>query len=116
MDRLPNVRNAKYRIEAERLKTFETWPKKDVVSPELLAQDGFIYLHEGDMVLCIFCELKLRAWEPGSTPSLDHVRYNPRCPYVLGYDVGNVPTTRDHRRIATLGIYDSSSTVITHCI
>lgn len=116
MDRLPNIRNAIYKMEAERLKTYEKWPKKDVVAPDLLAGDGFIYLLEGDIVQCVFCDLKLRAWEAGSTPSLDHERYNPRCPYVLGYDVENVPIIRDHRRNATLGLYDSSSSVITTCI
>ena len=37
-----------YRYEKNRLQTFRKWPKNDIVRPELLARDGFIYTMSGD--------------------------------------------------------------------
>lgn len=103
---MENVSQNAYKEESARLQSFTNWPKTDVVAPEVLASDGFIYLGTGDMVQCIFCNGKLRAWEPGCIPREDHERYFPQCPYVLGYDVGNVASRRDYRRNQSLGVYN----------
>jgi hypothetical protein len=42
--------NPEYQNESARLATFERWPETAYVSPEELAQAGFVYLGSGDRV------------------------------------------------------------------
>ena len=99
--------DSQYKAERYRLETFLTWPKADIVSPEILAKDGFIYLNLGDRVKCIFCNGVLRTWEPDNNPVEEHERHFPHCPFVLGYDVGNIPIGLDSRRNPSLGAYNA---------
>ena len=87
-----------YKYELNRLSTFQTWPKCDIVSPEVLARDGFIYTLLGDKVACVFCKGVLRAWERNDNPPEEHNRHYPTCPFVGGHDVGNIPISIDPRR------------------
>ena len=87
-----------YKYEKNRLSTFRTWPKEDIVQPKLLACDGFIYTLLGDRVKCVFCDGMLRAWEKNDNPAEEHDRHYPACPFVNGCDVGNIPITVDPRR------------------
>ena len=50
----PDVNDDIYKIEAERLKTFETWPIS-FIRPADLANAGFVYTGRGDCVRCVFC-------------------------------------------------------------
>lgn len=79
--------------EGNRLATFDSWPKSDMIDPRLLAKNGFIYTGVGDTVKCVYCEGKLRAWETWSHPQREHERFYPRCPFVQGRQVGNVALT-----------------------
>ena len=99
--------DALLKSEVNRLRTFSSWPKTDIVSPEILAKDGFIYLMLGDRVKCVFCNGVLRTWEPDNNPVEEHERHFPHCPFVLGYEVGNIPIERDPRRKPSLGIYEA---------
>ena len=60
------------------------------VSAEELARAGFFFTGSADRVQCAFCENVLRNWEPNDQPMYEHRRHFPRCPFVLGQDVGNV--------------------------
>ena len=80
------------------MSTFQTWPKCDIVSPEVLARDGFIYTLLGDGVKCVFCDGILRTWERNDNPAVEHDRHYPTCPFVGGHDVGNIPIAVDPRR------------------
>ena len=42
---------------------------------------------------CVFCRGILRDWDPGDKPHIEHKNKFPRCPFLLGVDVGNVPHT-----------------------
>ena len=95
--------NKKFLKEKYRLETFRKWPKEDVVKASLLAADGFCYCGEGDRVECFFCEGVLRTWEPNDCPNEEHDRHFPQCPFVMGYDVGNIPIRFDYRRKPELG-------------
>lgn len=79
--------------EGNRLATFDSWPKSDMIDPRLLAKNGFIYEGVGDTVKCVYCEGKLRAWVRWSHPQKEHERFYPRCPFVQGRQVGNVALT-----------------------
>ena len=76
--------------EEERLKTFVGWPLS-FVSVGDLAATGFFYLRDGDKVQCVFCNTIVGDWERGDAPNNEHVRHSRSCPFLKGYDVGNVP-------------------------
>lgn len=80
------------RSEDERLQTFQNWPGDAPVRPADLARAGFFYLRYGDTVQCFCCAGILRYWVQGDTPLGEHERHFPTCGYVMGTDVGNVPT------------------------
>ncbi|XP_077488826.1 baculoviral IAP repeat-containing protein 7-like isoform X1 [Amblyomma americanum] len=68
--------------EEERFNTFSDWPL-DYLSPRLLAQAGFYYLHEQDKVRCAFCRGTVHNWERGDDPLREHARHYPCCPFLL---------------------------------
>ena len=88
------------RSEEARLMTYTRWPNHASVSPEDLARAGFFYTGSNDRVQCAFCENVLRNWETGDNPTFEHRRHFPRCRFVLGQDVGNVPIPPAQRQRA----------------
>lgn len=80
----------KLKREAVRLRTFATWTST-LVTPEALARAGFFYFNQGDEVQCAFCLGVLRRWEPMDEPMSEHRRNFPRCCFVIGLPVGNIP-------------------------
>ncbi|XP_061214079.1 E3 ubiquitin-protein ligase XIAP [Neopsephotus bourkii] len=78
--------------EETRLKSFHNWPFNGQLTPKELANAGFYYTGVGDKVACFCCGGKLTNWEPGDRAWSEHQRHFPRCLYVLGRDVGNVPS------------------------
>lgn len=79
------------KLESNRLHSFQNrWPLKNVV-PESLAEAGFFYLQEEDIVQCPFCGIKISDWMHKDKPLREHMRRNPRCHFLIGCDVGNVP-------------------------
>ena len=50
----PDIDDDIYKIEAERLKTYEAWPVSSI-RPADLANAGFVYTGRGDCVRCVFC-------------------------------------------------------------
>ncbi|BFZ24863.1 hypothetical protein BsWGS_27902 [Bradybaena similaris] len=67
---------------SDRLKTYQNWPKRDVLRPESLAEAGLFYLGEGDQVRCFSCEKVLSNWKPGDDPWCEHARISPGCSYI----------------------------------
>lgn len=90
----------RFKHESYRLHTFQDFPRSNIVSPVELARDGFLYMGVGDRVGCVYCLRSLNNWQPDADPRVEHESMNPHsCPFVLGYDVGNVPIDRrDPRR------------------
>lgn len=62
---------------------------------------------------CAFCRGSISRWEPTDQPSAEHRRLHPRCPFVLGRDVGNIAnpsdTTTDSRPITNHLIAETSA-------
>lgn len=83
------------RFERNRLETFKNWPTTACVSSTELAKQGFFYTGSADRVQCIFCKGILRNWEVGDRPHIEHRKHFPRCPFVLGMNIGNVPLPLD---------------------
>ena len=88
------------RTEEARLMTYTRWPNHAAVTPQDLARAGFFYTGSNDRVQCAFCENVLRNWERGDNPTFEHRRHFPRCRFVLGEDVGNVPIPPAQRQRA----------------
>jgi len=83
--------------EAERLKTFETWPHKDYeyALPGPMAEAGFYHpaysTASEDRAICFKCDICLVYWEPSDQPWSEHERHSSSCPFVKGESTGNVP-------------------------
>ncbi|NXE11959.1 XIAP ligase, partial [Lophotis ruficrista] len=78
--------------EETRLKSFHNWPLNSELTPKELANAGFYYTGVGDQVACFCCGGKLKNWEPSDRAWSEHKRHFPKCFFVLGRDVGNVPS------------------------
>jgi baculoviral IAP repeat-containing protein 7/8 len=106
---------ADMRLGPRRLSTFAATavPCMDSL---LLAEAGFFKMGLGDSVQCAFCSGVLNNWERGDDAMAEHKCHFPRCPFMNGYDVGNVPVENDPiRRVG--GNYDvcgSRDTVEVH--
>lgn len=82
------------REEDARFRSFgSSWAVSVPVRPKQLAQAGLYYLGEADRVQCFCCGGMLAGWEPGDEPWSEHSRHFPNCFFILGHDVGNVPST-----------------------
>ncbi|KFP75431.1 E3 ubiquitin-protein ligase XIAP, partial [Apaloderma vittatum] len=78
--------------EETRLKSFHSWPFSGQLTPKELASAGFYYTGVGDQVVCFCCGGKLSKWEPSDRAWSEHKRHFPKCLFVLGREVGNVPS------------------------
>ncbi|NXN07392.1 XIAP ligase, partial [Indicator maculatus] len=78
--------------EETRLNSFHNWPLNSQLTPKELANAGFYYTGVGDEVACFCCGGKLKQWEPDDRAWSEHKRHFPKCLFVLGRDVGNVPS------------------------
>ncbi|XP_060741659.1 E3 ubiquitin-protein ligase XIAP [Tachysurus vachellii] len=88
--------------EDARLRTFINWPSCSPVQPHDLAEAGMFYVPEGDRQLdrvqCFCCAGMLVNWEEGDDPWQEHSRIYPNCFFILGHDVGNIPSEQPRTR------------------
>lgn len=75
--------------EEKRLQSYHNKPTAEM-SPNELAKAGFFYLRE-NCVQCAFCRGLVCNLSKEEIAFEAHQRYFPRCPFVVGYNVGNVP-------------------------
>lgn len=80
------------RSEDARLQTFSSWPSSAPVRPRDLAQAGLYFLNRGDQVQCFCCGGRLGSWESGDAAWSEHAKHYPNCFFILGHDVGNLPS------------------------
>src|SRR6266436_2490333 len=78
----------------ERYYTFHSWPVEFMNTVEL-AEAGFFYMLNGDRVQCAFCRGLVCGWGIGDKPLSEHERHFPRCPFIMEYNVGNIPIDED---------------------
>ncbi|NWS76704.1 XIAP ligase, partial [Crotophaga sulcirostris] len=90
--------------EETRLKSFHDWPLDGHLTPKELANAGFYYTGVGDQVACFCCGGKLKKWEPSDRAWSEHKRHFPKCFFVLGRDVGNVPSESVHDDLGRSGL------------
>ncbi|XP_048883514.1 E3 ubiquitin-protein ligase XIAP isoform X1 [Brienomyrus brachyistius] len=85
--------------EDARLRSFVGWPSSAPVTARVLAQAGFYYLGERDRVQCFCCGGMLADWDDGDDPWTEHEKYYSNCFFILGHDVGNVPSQHPPERV-----------------
>lgn len=71
-----------YAIEADRLRSFEDWPKAKKQTPEILSDAGFYYSQCGDRVKCFSCGGSLRDWDDQDDPWEQHALWFAKCDYL----------------------------------
>lgn len=89
-DEVRLFRDAKNRLESFKM---YNWPKGDVDTRDL-AEAGFFLpkvRQLPDEVECIFCRVKVGNWSPAVDPFAEHLKHSPRCDFMSGYIVQNIP-------------------------
>jgi len=77
--------------EKFRLESFRCWPIPWISTRELAANGFFFKNMDTDVVECNFCKVKLYHWEAEDTPSDQHKKWAPYCPFINGEETKNVP-------------------------
>jgi hypothetical protein len=100
------------RRECDRRQTFpKDWKYYDF---ESLARVGFVYTGYKDVVQCVFCKFLLQTNMVEDVTWIAHRRHRPKCPFMHGEDVGNIPLplpidvekTRNDARYVSVDISD----------
>lgn len=86
----PKPQPTELNIEANRLKTFDSW-HVSFIDKHQLALLGFFYYGPGDMVKCHFCGVEIGMWEDGDDVLTDHMRWSPYCNLIRRNATNNVP-------------------------
>ncbi|XP_069104535.1 baculoviral IAP repeat-containing protein 7-like [Argopecten irradians] len=97
------------RYERNRLETYRKWPATSPVNSRDLARSGFYYTGSEDRVQCIYCRGILKGWDPGDVVHIEHRNKFPRCPFILGMDVGNIPYTPNQSSTAVSNTINQNS-------
>ena len=92
-DYLNEVYLSQFKSESLRLQTYSNWSHEHI-KPEDLAHAGFIYRGNEDQVECVFCLGILDGWEDDDLPLTEHKKSFPKCPFIQGFNVGNIPKRR----------------------
>lgn len=68
---------------ADRVATFNSWPKQMVQKPEEMVSSGFYYTGRGDVVQCFHCGISLKYWSRTDTANHEHRRHSPQCKFLI---------------------------------
>jgi baculoviral IAP repeat-containing protein 7/8 len=77
------ISHPEYRLLQERTKSFKMWPVGLKQKPQELADAGFFYSGQSDLVICFSCGLFLCQWRPDDNVWLEHKQHATReCSYL----------------------------------
>uniref|UniRef100_A0A2C9KB53 Uncharacterized protein n=1 Tax=Biomphalaria glabrata TaxID=6526 RepID=A0A2C9KB53_BIOGL len=62
-----------------RIDSFQKWGYSNILDPNTLAQEGFVYTGYSDCVRCFQCGLGLRSWKLGDDVLVEHTKFRPSC-------------------------------------
>ena len=65
-----------------RLKTFNSWPPGIKITGEIMANAGFYYTGQSDVVVCYACGVVAKDWHAEDEPIVEHIRFRNNCRYV----------------------------------
>ena len=76
-------RKLNYEELEDRIKTFKLMPQwEGPVEYESMAEAGFVYTGQEDLVFCFRCNIKLDRWSKDIEPLLRHKEASPTCSYM----------------------------------
>lgn len=73
----------KMNVEANRLQTYNNWPRDAAITPERLAKAGFFSMGNGLEVECFACHIKISDWSYGDQAMERHRTSSPGCSFVI---------------------------------
>ena len=94
-----NTLYPQYQVYENRLNTFidRSWPISLYQNEVTLAEAGFFYSGNGDIVICAFCGIHLYRWLPKDDPLTEHKKFNNICKFVtLFQDINNQSSNQYH--------------------
>jgi hypothetical protein len=94
----------KMKQEKFRLETFNSWPKKNQISPKPLAQNGFYFTGKNDVLKCAFCAVTLGGWKIDDEVAIRHKKNSPGCLFANSTNpkaVGNIPCTQSEVKVTS---------------
>jgi hypothetical protein len=80
-----NIEKPKYPNYAPlqvRISSHQGWPSYLDQTPRAMATAGLLFAGCQDYARCFFCGGRLRNWEPGDDPWVEHARWFPQCAFV----------------------------------
>ncbi|KAK3577776.1 hypothetical protein CHS0354_010979 [Potamilus streckersoni] len=78
----PPPKYPEFAERSRRLYSFKEWPAKLPQKPEEMAECGFYYTGQEDIVQCFYCGGGLKQWQSDDDPWIEHIRWYPNCSYV----------------------------------
>ena len=102
-----------YGFFEDRLKTFSMWPVQIVnPSPQQLAEAGFFYSGQSDIVKCFSCDVKVSQWMATDKPWDEHLKWSPNCVYIkmCGIKEGHSSVNMSSQSLFNPSITSSSAT------
>ena len=76
-------RKLNYEELEDRMKTFKLPPQWDgPVDYQSMAEAGFVYTGQEDLVYCFSCNIKLDRWSKDMEPLLRHKEESPTCSFM----------------------------------
>ena len=66
----------------KRLGTFDKWPKQMRQKAEEMALSGFYYGGVGDLVVCFYCNIRLRNWDKYDDVKYEHHKHSSQCRFL----------------------------------
>ena len=76
------AKNPEFLLYEDRLKTYDQWSFSNIASPRDLAQSGFFYTNNLDVVKCFCCGLYLYRWTSFHSPDVQHKHHRKQCLYL----------------------------------
>jgi hypothetical protein len=84
----------------DRLQSFMNWSKQLIPDKYAMAQAGFLYTGQSDVVQCFGCNIRVSQWEKTDNPWSEHLKWSPDCVFLklIGYGTQpNVEPTIESR-------------------
>ena len=98
-----------YKSESDRLKTYVDWKSSSGLTSKELANAGFVHTGRDDNVQCVFCAGIAGGWEKGDSPMDEHKELFPKCAFVQGLNVRNIPLEKTKMTESARNISDKST-------
>ena len=77
------IRIDSFDVDAWRQQPLSREPNSPLLKPASFARVGFFYSGTADNVMCFWCGLGLNHWEATDDPATEHIRFTPRCTWLL---------------------------------